>query len=100
MAYLLDLAIFNVDINDRLEKTLTERKDLEPRSPLHRSKPLRLSLNGTSEEIIFFVFGHICICNFIVFLLRPLFVTLYSHLYFSFVLITVLIFVCIFLVIS
>ena len=100
MAYLLDLTIFNVDINDRLERTLTERRDLELRSPLHRSKPLRPSLNGTSEENIFFVFAHICICNFFVFLSRPLFVTLYSQLYFSFVLITALIFVCIFMVIS
>ena len=83
-----------IDFPDRLERTLTGRRDLEPRSPLHRSKPLRLSLNGTSEENIFFVFAHICICNFFVFLPRPLFVTLYSHLYFPFVLMTALIFVC------
>ena len=94
MAYLLDLTIFNVDINDRLERTLTGKRDLEQRSPLHRSKPLRLSLNGTSEENIFYVFAHICVCNFFVFLPRPLFVTLYSHLYFPFVLMTALIFVC------
>ena len=91
---ILRYTVFNVDFPDRLERTLTGRRDLEQRSPLHRSRPLRLSLSGTSEENIFFVFAHICICNFFVFLPRPLFVTLYSHLYFPFVLMTALIFVC------